>query len=272
MGLRINTNTNSLRSQANLANAMGRIDSHFARLASGLRIQSASDDAAGLGISERMRVAERSMTVATRNIQDGISMARVAEGQLEEVSSLLIRAKELAIRGMTGTLSPEDSQALDVEYQEIASAVRAIHHEAEFNGISLFDIGTSIDIQVGQGMGDTIPIQLPNLAFFGDVMGLASITDPATGADAVNFVVDTLIPFIAQARGAFGAVENRLEAALRSTQSARDSLAESGSRIRDVDVASETALLTRDSILQQAGVAVLSQANIGSQLALTLIG
>ena len=275
MGLRIHTNVASLTAQRHLGATTQRMQGHFARLASGLRIATAADDAAGLGISERMRSEIRSMTVAERNIQDGISLVRTAESALGEMSAFLIRTRELAISAMNGTLSTEGRTVLNQEYQALTEEITRIVNESEFNGAGLFNRPFSSDpihIQVGTEAGDTVAVEgLRNMSNFGVIMGIFALDGPPSFPGIANRISDIVTDIVAGVRGELGATENRLQAALRAVQNTRENLTRAESRIRDVDVAEEAAALTRDSILQQAGTSALAQANIQPNLALELI-
>lgn len=271
MGLRINTNIASITAQRNLQANSTKLHGHFARLASGLRITTAADDASGLGISERMRAKTRSLTVAARNIQDGISLTQVAEGSLQEVSDILGRMKELAVRAQTGTLTTPDRSILNDEYSALGAEISRLAQDTEFNGVSLFTSNSTIDIQVGDDAGDTIGIDLNQLTTLGTVLQSFSL-DGALGANIPSQLVSTVIDTVNTVRGRFGATTNRLQSALASAFNTRDQLAAAESRIRDVDIAEETAALTRTSILQQAAASVLGQANAAPQLALQLLG
>jgi len=273
MGLRVNTNIFSLTAQRNLNDVSSRLSGNFARLSSGLRIASASDDAAGLGISERMRSQIRSLSVAGRNTQDGISLAQTAEGALNEVSNNLSRLRELAVQASNGTLSTSDRTTIDTEFQAVIGEIQRIADQTEFNGISLLNSTTTIDIQVGLDNGETIGIGLQNTVTSSAGLGLSNVsTLTATTASNSLATIDSAIDSVNTARGELGAAQNRLSSAFRSINTVRENLSASESRIRDVDVAFETADLTRNSILQQAAVSVLAQANVQPQLALSLLG
>ena len=272
MGLRVNTNLFSMTAQRNLGNASESLGGNYRRLSSGLRIASAADDAAGLGISERMRSQIRSLGQNGRNAQDGISLTQTAEGALNEVSSNLIRMRELAIQSANGTLSAEDRDVLDLEFQALDDEIDRIATETEFNGINLLDgsVATTA-IQVGLDSGDTINVS--NQDVRSATLGVATLDiDTDANASSALAALDTAINSINTSRGSLGAVQNRLASSFRSIQTSRESLSAAESRIRDVDVAMETADLTKNSILQQASVSVLAQANQQPQLALSLIG
>ena len=273
MGLRVNTNVASLTSQRNLASVSGRLQGNFSRLSSGLRISQASDDAAGLGISERMRSQIRSLAQAGRNAQDGVSLVQTAEGALNEVNNNLTRMRELAVQASNGTLSSGDRATLDVEFQALVSEIDRVASQTTFNGVNLLDgTTTQASIQVGVNAGETITIGLSatdatTLSINGGSFNVTTDTN-ASGALAT---IDAAITTVTNARGNLGATQNRLNSTISSIANARENLSAAESRIRDVDVAFETADLTRNTILQQAAVSILGQANVQPQLALSLL-
>jgi len=271
MGLRVNTNIFSLTAQRNLNNVTARLQGNFSRLSSGLRIATAADDAAGLGISERMRSQIRSLGAASRNAQDGISLVQTAESALSETGSNLARMRELAVQASSGTLNTTDRTTINSEFTALATEITRIADQTEFNGISLLNNTTSIAIQVGVDSGDTISLANTD----NDATSLAIntlTTTTATNAQAALAALDTAIDSVSTSRGTLGATQNRLQSTFRSILGASENLSAAESRIRDVDVAFETADLTRNSILQQASVSILSQANVQPQLALSLLG
>ena len=274
MGLRVNTNVLSLTARRNLAGVTDRLSGNFSRLSSGMRITTAADDAAGLGISERMRAQIRSLDQAGRNALDGISLVQTAEGALGETTSNLARMRELAIQASNGTLNTGDRTALDAEFQALISEIGRVSTQTDFNGISLLD-GTTGDItfQVGTESGETITVTLADMSDSGLSLNGANFDlTSLTNASAALSTIDTAINSVTTFRGDLGAIQNRLSSAARSIASNRENLSAAESRIRDVDVAKETADLTRNSILQQAATSVLAQANTQPQLALSLIG
>ncbi len=272
MSLIVNTNMASMVAQKNLSSVTMRLQGNYTRLSSGLRITNASEDAAGLEISERLRSKIRAWGVAGRNAQDGISMTQTAEGALNEVSNMLSRMRELATQSANGTLSDTDRTTLDNEFQELRAEIDRIASTTEFNGIQLLDGSTTTaSIQVGINSGDTIDIALQDttaatLAI--DSLDILDVTNASAAIGDVEAAQDT----VNEARGFLGSSLNRIQSAFINTQTQRENLSAAESRIRDVDVASETADLTRNSILQQAAVSVLSQANVQPQLALRLLG
>ena len=275
MGLRVNTNVASMNAQRNLANSTTNLGGNYSRLSSGLRIATAADDAAGLGISERMRSDIRSFGVASRNAQDGISMVQTAEGALNEVSDLLGRMRELSMQSANGTLSDEDRVTLDNEFQQVVEEIDRIAETTEFNGVKLLD-GSNSDIAIQVGLGDTdadtisVSAADANSSTLGITAG-GGITS-ASAAQTMLGSIDDAIDSINTTRGTLGAQQNRLGSTLRSLANVRENTSAAESRIRDVDVAMETADLTRNSILQQAATSILSQANQQPQLALSLLG
>jgi flagellin len=256
-----------------MANVTNRIQGNYSRLASGLRIASAADDAAGLAISERMRSQVRSFSVAARNAQDGLSLAQTAEGALGEVSTILSRMRELAMQSSNGTLSANDRTTLDAEFEELKSEINRIATETEFNGTALLEgTNTAITIQVGIDAGETIQLAMVDVQTGATGLNIAGL-DAGDQANAVTALaaIDTAIDTVNGARGTLGAGQNRLSSTLRSILNVRENLSAAESRIRDVDVASETADLTKNSIMQQAAVSVLQQANTQPQVALSLL-
>jgi flagellin len=271
MGLRVNTNVFSINAQRHLFNVSERLQGNYAHLASGLRIATAADDAAGLGVSERMRAQIHSFAAAERNAQDGVSLVQTAEGALAEVSANLVRMRELAIQSSNGTLNAGDRGVLDAEFTELVEEIDRIATDTEFNNIALLDgVTGTVTIQVGADSGDQLTIDLTDVTD-GTLAIDAESVDTQTNAQASLAVIDAAITTVSDARGTFGAQQNRLESAVRSISNQRENLSAAESRIRDVDVAYETADLTRNSILQQAAASVLAQANTQPQLALSLL-
>ena len=263
-----------MNAQRNLFNSSTALSGNFARLSSGLRISSAADDAAGLGISERMRADIRSFSVASRNAQDGVSLVQTAEGALSEVSDILGRMRELSMQSANGTLNSGDRATLDAEFQQLVGEIDRIASGTEFNGVSLLDgSSTSMAIQVGIDNGANNVINVSGADATASTLGLSSASISTSGAASTMLgTLDTAINSVNSARGTLGAQQNRLESTLRSLANVRENTSAAESRIRDVDVAFETADLTRNSILQQAATSVLAQANAPPQLALSLLG
>ena len=275
MGLRINTNVSSINAQRNLAAINDRLAVNFRRLSTGLRISTAADDAAGLAISERLRARIRSLDQAKRNASDGISLVQTAEGALNEVSSILTRLRELAIQSSNGSVSNQDKETLDQEFQSLVDEVNRIGRSTEFSGIKLLDgSATSVSFQVGLGTTsgiDQLSVSLsPTLS---TTLSLNSL-DIGSGGSTTTAItsIDAAINSVSALRGALGAVQNRLGITINNLAMTAENLTSAESRIRDVDIAYETAQLTRNSILQQASISVLAQANAQPQSALRLLG
>ena len=272
MGLRVNTNIAAMTAQRNLSAVTSRLQGNFSRLSSGLRIATAADDAAGLGISERMRGQIRSLAVAGRNAQDGVSLAQTAEGALQEVSNNLNRMRELAIQSSNGTLSTADRTTLDTEFQALISEIDRVASQTSFNGVTMLDgTTTSLTVQVGTQAGETISVALSDTTAASLAINGEDVLDVANSSSAIA-AIDAAVDSITTARGALGAAQNRMNSAISSIANTRENLSAAESRIRDVDVAMEMSDLTRNSILQQASVSILAQANVQPQLALSLLG
>ncbi len=274
MGLRINTNIASLTAQRNLGSVTSNLQGSYSRLSSGMRIATAADDAAGLGISEKMRSQIRSYDVASRNAQDGISMVQTAEGAMNEVSNILNRMRELAVQSSNGTLSSSDRATIDTEFVQLRDEIDRVANLAEFNGIKIADgslATASIQVGIGTSGDDAITINLQDMTTSN--LSIDSLqADDVTNAQAAITALDTAIDDINTSRGALGATQNRLQSSFASIRNVHENLSAAESRIRDVDVAKETAMLTKNNIMQQAATSVLAQANQQPQLALNLLG
>jgi len=275
MGLRVNTNVTSINAQRNLASVTDRLSGNYRKLSTGLRISTAADDAAGLAISERLRSQVRSLEQSKRNANDGISLVQTAEGALNEVSSILVRLRELAIQSSNGSVSNQDKDTLDEEFQSLVDEVDRIAKSTEFSGIKLLDgSSTSVSFQVGFGTTaniDTLAVSLE--AADASTLDLDSLDIGSGGATTTAITnIDTAINNISSLRGTLGAVQNRLGSTINNLAIQVENLSAAESRIRDVDVAYETAQLTRNNILQSASISVLAQANAQPQSALSLLG
>jgi flagellin len=271
MGLRVNTNIASLASQRNLSIISGRLQGNYSRLSSGLRVSTAADDAAGLGISERMRSQIRSYSTAGRNAQDGISMVQSAEGALNEVSNILGRMRELAVQAASGTLSAADRTTIDTEFQALDDEINRIGVQTQFNGITLLNAAATTSIQVGTSANQTIDVVTADMRSAALLIDGLDTTSAANASKAIP-ALDPAIDTVTTQRGTFGSSVNRLQSAFNSIQNSHENLSAAESRIRDVDVAFETADLSRNTIMQQAATSILSQANQQPQLALSLLG
>jgi flagellin len=275
MSLRIQTNIASLNAQRNLANATEKLGGSYRRLSTGLRITSAADDAAGLAISERLRAQVRSIQQAERNANDGISLTQVAEGALNEVNGILVRMRELAIQAANDTLGPEDKDTVNDEFQQIIGEIDRISQATEFSGFNLLDGSNgTVSLHIGPGTTagvDTIDVTLDSVR--ATDLSLDALSIGSTGdTDAALNAIDAAINSVSQLRGRFGSTENRLQSTISQLRIGAEKLSAAESRIRDVDIAKETADLTKNSILQQAAISVLSQANVQPQAALSLLG
>jgi len=275
MPLVINTNVSSLNAQKKLGGSQKALQKSFERLSSGFRINKASDDAAGLAVSESLNAKVRSYSVAERNTNNAISMANTAEGGLSEVSGIVVRMRELAVQAANGDLTSTDRGYLDTEFQSLKSEVTRLAETTEFNGVQLLGgTATSVSFQVGINTtaNDTIAVEFGGVSL--SSLGLSgSSLDGASASNASSAIssIDTALSSVNTTRAKFGAATNRLEVAVSNTQTIRTNLAAATSAIRDVDVASETANLARSQVLLQAGTSVLAQANQSPSFALSLI-
>ena len=260
MGVRINTNIEALNAQRNLGMTATAFGKSVEKLSSGLRINRAADDAAGLAISEKLRAQVNGLNQAQRNAQDAISMVQTAEGALNEVHASLQRIRELAVEyANSGTLGTAEQASITAEAAQLMSGITDIEANTKFNSKDLIG-GTAgtVTFQVGADQGQTLSVSFAAL----DVSA-ASVTSIST--------VDTAIASVSDMRGTLGAAQNRLESTVRNLGVASENMAASQSRIRDLDVASEMVNFTKLQILQQAGTAILAQANQAPQSVLSLL-
>lgn len=276
MGLRINTNVASLNAQRNLMGTKLGLDKSLERLSSGFRINRAGDDAAGLAISENLRAQIRGLKQSSRNAQDGISLVQVAEGGLNEVSSIMIRLRELAVQAASDTIGPVERQFLNVEYDQLISEIDRIADGTEFNGTTLLSgTGAILDFQVGirnDPQIDRISFDASKADSNSAALGvnLTSVADKASAQNSLA-AIDSAIMSVSAMRADFGAIQNRLQSTINNLAIATENLSAANSRVRDVDVAEESAELMRNNILLQAGTSVLAQANQTTASALTLL-
>jgi flagellin len=275
MPIVVQTNVASLETQKNVHRTQSALAKSFNKLSSGFRINSAADDAAGLAISESMKTQIRSYVVAERNANDAISMTQTAEASLGEMHSILGRLRELAMQGANGSMTATDRGSLNTEFVALQDEMSRIQGSAKYNGKQLLN-ATASDITFQIGLDNVSSDQL-TLTFGG--LGLTSLLASGTnvsGASSTNSLaalseIDNALTTISTSRARYGAAMNRLEVTTSSIQTMRLNLSAANSRIRDVDVAEETAMLSRNQILSQAGVSVLSQANQLPQMALSLL-
>ena len=277
MGLRVNSNVSSINAQRNLANSTGNLQKSLQRLSSGLRITRAADDAAGLAISEGFRSDIRSIGQAQRNANDGISLLQIGEGALNEVSGILVRQRELAIQAANGTLGDAERTTINNEFQDLTEEIDRIAAVTEFNGTTILASGASTTFQIGVNNTANDRVTVDAVDARSSSIGLgagsgAAAVDTVSNAQAALGAIDSAIAQVASLRASFGTVQNRLESSIRSLAVAQENTTAAESRIRDVDFANETAELTRNQVLQQAGISVLSQANVSTQSALSLLG
>ena len=278
MGLRIATNVSSLTSQRHLRETRELLDRSLERLSSGYRINRAGDDAAGLAISEKLRAKIRGLVQAQRNSSDGISLIQVAEGGLNEVQNILVRLRELGVQASSDTIGSRERKFLDLEYQSLKEEVDRIANSTEFNGSVLLDgTGGSLDFQVNTGgenlLGvDRISFDAFRLDVNVDKLGLED-ANVGNKVDAQRSLatLDKAIEDVSGTRAELGAIENRLSSTIRNLGISVENLSAARSRIKDVDIAEETAEMTKHNILMQAGTSVLTQANNIPKLALALL-
>lgn len=274
MSTTINTNVMSLNAQRNLASSSSSLSTSMQRLSSGLRVNSAKDDAAGLAIAERMNSQVKGMNVAIRNANDAISLSQTAEGALGKVGDSLQRMRELAVQSANATNSGSDRTNLDAEYQQLASEVTRVLTGTTFNGTDLLSTDATLTFQVGANnvATDQIDVDTSDLTAGAGITAVVGgdITDAANSLQAMDDL-DDAIDEITTARATFGASQNRFESVISNLQVAAENQASSRGRIMDADFAVETANLSRGQILQQAGTAMVAQANQMPQGVLSLL-
>jgi len=281
MSLTVNTNLAGLNAQRNVSKVQTGLSQSVERLSSGLRVNSAKDDAAGLAISMKLTSQVRSLNQAIRNAQDGISVVQTAEGGMNEIHNILTRMRELAQQASTGTLADGDRTALNNEFADLKSEITRISDTTEFNGLSLLNgtlSGSGVSLQVGINNTANDRISVSGTTFYdidASSIGLTttnvSSIDSAANAQSMLTIVDSAISLVSTRRGNLGGVQNRLGSTIANLGTAAENLAAANARIIDADFAVETANLTKSQIILQAGIAVLSQANTLPQYALQLL-
>ena len=279
MSMFINTNVSSLNAQRNLNNTNQSMDTSYTRLASGLRINSAKDDAAGLQISNRLTSQINGLDQGNRNANDGISLAQTAEGAMDEVTGMLQRMRTLAQQAANGSNSGADRTAIGSEVTELKSEIDRISSDTTFGGTKLLDGNFAGSFQVGADANQTISFSLTGFSFkFTAIATAAGLTGTgtssvATQSDAQAFLgdIDKLIAAVDGKRANLGAVQNRLDSTVRNQANVSENLSAARARVRDADFATETANMTKQNILQQAASSILSQANQRPQSALSLL-
>ncbi|HHQ4506580.1 flagellin [Aeromonas hydrophila] len=302
MAMFINTNVSSLNAQRNLMNTTKSLDTSYTRLASGLRINSAKDDAAGLQISNRLTSQINGLDQGNRNANDGISLAQTAEGAMDEVTGMLQRMRTLAQQSANGSNSSKDREALQKEVDQLGSEINRISKDTTFAGTKLLDGSFAGSFQVGADANQTIGFSLSQTDGFsisgiaaaatatvdvGTVIGTAIAVNTIfvnggsaggisissqSGAQAVLAAADAMLGVVDGKRAELGAVQNRLDSTIRNQANIAENVSAARSRIRDADFATETANMTKQNILQQAASSVLAQANQRPQSALSLLG
>jgi flagellin len=277
MGLRINTNVASINAQRNLRSSNGDMRKAMQRLSSGYRINNAGDDAAGLAISENLKAQIRGYRMNIRNSEDGISLVQVAEGGLNETSSILTRLRELGIQAASDTIGPDERTFLDREYQNLLLEIDRIANATEFNKTKLLNgTGQIFDIQVGiRNVEGVDRIAFDGTRTDATVKGLGlsgmDLVDKNKAQQSLS-IIDQAIQRVSAARADFGALQNRLQSTITNLDVSVENLSAANSRIRDADVATEVAEMTRNNIMLTAGISVLGQANATNQMALKLLG
>jgi flagellin len=285
MPITIGSNIASLQAQRRLADASDRLGKTYEKLSSGQRINRASDDAAGLAIADSLRANQRVATVAIRNANDGISTIGIADSALGQIGNVLSRLAELSEQSANGVFSTVQRSALNNEFVALSSEIERIASTTSFNGVKLISGGSTLTLQVGFDSSSTSQISFAGVQGTLQSLGLAAagtsvltyslnevtLAGGQSASRATLDAVNAAIGSLASTRGVLGAVESRLNVAIGNLTVARENFASAESRIRDVDVASEAAELTRLSILQQAGASILAQANQQPSLALSLL-
>lgn len=276
MGLRITTNVSSLNAQRNLRGTQLELARSLAKLSSGYRINQAADDAAGLAISENLKAQIRGLGKASQNALDGISMVQVAEGGLNEVSNMLIRLRELAIQAASDTVGNTERKFVDVEYQQLKNEIQRISEVTSFNGTDLLNgTGGIMDIQIGihnDAFKDRISFNAGAANSSLEALGINAETVASKEQAQVSIsAVDDAIVRVNAIRANFGALQNRMQSTISNISIFEENLSAANSRIRDTDVARESAELTKNNILLQAGLSVLQQANNIQNAALKLL-
>lgn len=271
MGLRINTNVAALNTARTLRGSTHSLNKSLERLSSGLRINRAADDAAGLAIAEGFRSQVRGTRVAQRNSQDGISLVQTAEGALSETTNILQRIRELAVQAANGTQSTENRAALNSEVAQLLQQIDDIALDTDFNGIRVLSSNQTVTLQTGAEVSQTLNVTVKG-AKTNDLKIQNVAVSTMTLANTAISTVDTALQSVSSLRADLGAFQNRLEFTISTLAIQEENSAASESAIRDADVAQETIKFTRNQILVSAGTSVLAQANIVPQSALQLLG
>ena len=297
MAVYVNTNVSSLNGRRYLNNVQNSLTTTYQRLSSGLRINSAKDDAAGLQIADRLTTQINGLNQGNRNTNDGIALAQTIEGALDETTNMLQKIRTLAVQSANGTNSAEDRKALDTEAAALKAEITRIAGQTKFGGKTVLDgagahsiygtqangsKGGKLTLQVGANNGDEVSFDVANFTFDGIYTAGAKntaafnagnlILSTASGAKAVISLMDSMIAVVDSQRSGLGAIQNRLESSIRNQSNVAANQSDARSRIRDADFAEESANLSQQSIIQQAATSMLMQANSRPQLALSMLG
>ncbi len=277
MSISLKTNIASLSGQRHLNKTSGTLQKSLQRLSSGYRINTSMDDAAGMGVSERMRSQIRGLNQAERNANDGLSIVQTAEGAMAEISSILIRMRELSVQAASDSITDTERGYVNTEFQDLISEIDRISQSTRFNSTTLLDgtfAATGLDFQVGHENGANFRITVTIADSSTSGMGFAGTeaVDTKANAQAVMATIDTALDTLNNSRASLGAKGNRLQTAASAVSLQRENLAAANSRIRDTNVAEETSVMSRSQVLMQAGTAMLAQANAQPQQALSLLG
>lgn len=273
MAMTINTNIASLTAQRYLNKTQNSLNTSMERLSSGLRINSAKDDAAGLGISTRLSAKISGMNQAVRNANDGISLLQTAEGATQEVTNILQRIRELAVQSANGTYSTSDRTSMNSEVTQLTGEINRISQSTNFNGIGVMDGSqTSMTFQVGADSGTTNTIDVTMTKIDNTALSISGM-NVSTASAASNLIsaIDTALDSVSTARGSYGAVQNRLSSTISNLMNVSENLSAANGRIVDADFAAETSNMAKQQILSQAGTAMLGQAKALPQQVLELL-
>ena len=272
MAIYVNTNVASLNSQRNLTNSTNDLQTSFQRLSSGKRVNSAADDAAGLQIGSRLDAQVGGLNQASRNANDGISLAQTAEGALDETTTMLQRMRVLSIQSANGSNTAADRGALDKEFKELQSEINRVAGDTTFGGVALLDGTYSADIQVGADANQIIKVAIAtSMGTTGLGINADSVATAATAQTAITNL-DTAIAKVTDTRADLGAKQNRFSSTIRNLTNIAENVSASKSRIMDADFAAESAHLAKNQVSQQSASTMLSQANQQSQVAMSLLG
>ncbi len=277
MGLRLNTNVPALVAQHRLRATRSNLDQTLEKLSSGSRINRASDDAAGLAVSEAMRAELRGLAQVERNVQDGISLVQVAEGALDQISQILIRLRELGVQAASDTLGSDERKFVDIEFQGLVEEIDRIANGTQYNQVPLLKGSSGIyEVQIGtrnQPEIDRIKLYDPMATDMSSValgLNLANVAEKVNAQETLG-AIDEALALVTQLRARFGGMQNRLQSATQSLGTHRENLALANSRVRDMDYGAETTALAKYQILMQSGISILSQANASNKAVLGLL-